>query len=179
LHSCIFVQTITKQKEKNNLKTQLHAMKKLLMIGLCAFAASQLYGQDIASVFTEKEYLNAAPINETPNFVVTNGYYMAPSGSAAIKVVDANYQKLQVVAVSGSNYLKLQSNFEGSVLLSYIITNASGQVIANKEVSLPSGMQNHKLDMSNATSGNYFITAKVSSKVTKVQSNFSFKVEKK
>jgi hypothetical protein len=155
-------------------------MKKLLIIGLLAFASSSVFAQDFASSYSSgKEHSTTSFVKETDNFVVTSGFYNAPKSSSIVKVVEPNYKKLQVTANSGSSTIKLSSNFEGTVLLSYIVTNAGGQVIANNEVKLPSGLQSHSLDMTDYQAGDYFITARVSSKVTKVQSNYSFKVEKK
>jgi hypothetical protein len=153
-------------------------MKKLFFIAIIALAQTAT-AQDYATNVSGNDLIASVAGSTTNNFVITSAYYDAPSSSKSVKVVEPNYKKLQVNYKEGSSVIHLNSNFEGTVKLSYILTNNSGQVIASNEVKLPSGLQSYALDMKDYNAGDYFITARVCSKVTKVQSNYSFKIEKK
>jgi hypothetical protein len=156
-------------------------MKQCISLILVALSCGNAFSQDFAVLKKSKD--KATTTNEVPNkldthFEVSNCSSTLPTNTAAIKLTVANYTKLWMATSHDQKTVKLCSNFEGKVLLQYIITNSNGQVMQSQETTLSNGTQTLDIALHQYSDGNYFITAKVISKETKAQSNYTFKVVK-
>jgi hypothetical protein len=157
-------------------------MKKCIFLILGVLATSNVFSQDFAvlkNATNNATTTNEEPKNIEPHFEVSNCSSTLLTNSRIIKPLAPNYNKLWLATSNDNKSVKLRSNFEGKVVVQYIITNSGGQVMHTQETTLASGAQTLNITMHEYSNGNYFLTAKVISKETKVQSNYTFKVVKK
>jgi hypothetical protein len=155
-------------------------MKKFIIFCFSSLVINSAIAQDLVATNTKKVEVNIGGelVHSNYNFEVSNAIKNTTNTNSA-NIVQPNYSKLWIATTNASQQVKLKSNFEGRVKLSYIITNNSGQVMATKEVNLAVGQQALDIAMQEYPEGNYFITANIKSKETKAQSNFTFNVTKK
>jgi hypothetical protein len=120
---------------------------------------------------------SASGIDVSENYVIISAYNRNKVTASGDNI--ATDERLAVKAAPQGTDIYIQSNFEGATSMQYIVTSSAGEVLSMQEFKLAAGVHTRTLDISGYTSGDYFLTAKVKSLVTKASNTYVFKVQKK
>jgi hypothetical protein len=110
----------------------------------------------------------------TPKLIVTQGVLQSKTDTVAIGIHE-NESSIPAIVVFPNpvaQFISFESEYKTAGKLDYILTDAAGKLILNKQLSISAGKTKETIDVSNLPTGMYFLKVTVSQgKETSVQTS--------